>query len=151
MGTIQLPIEFKEFLQFLNSNDVEYLLVGGFSVGYYGYPRATGDIDVWIDTSKANAAKVARAIVEFGFDEANVKPQVFQRKNKVFRMGVPPLQIDILTEVSGVAFSACYKKRAVAEIDGVQVNLISLKHLRKNKRASGRHKDLDDLENLPGE
>ena len=64
-------------------------------------------------------------------------------------MGVPPLQIDILTDVSGVTFKACYKKRALAEIDGVKVNIISLKDLRKNKRASGRHKDLDDLENLP--
>jgi len=149
MATIQLPTEFKEFLRSLNSNDVEYLLVGGFSVGYYGYPRATGDIDVWINTSKENAAKVTRALVEFGFDEANVSPQLFRRKNTVFRMGVPPLQIDILTDVSGVAFKDCYKKRCVAEIDGVQVSIISLKHLRKNKRASGRHKDLDDLENLP--
>ena len=151
MATIPLPTEFKEFLRLLNSNDVEYLLVGGFCVLYYGYPRATGDIDVWIDTSKKNAAKVTKSLVEFGFDEANVGPQLFRRKNKVFRMGVPPLQIDILTDVSGVTFKACYKKRALAEIDGVKVNIISLKDLRKNKRASGRHKDLDDLENLPNE
>jgi hypothetical protein len=151
MATIQLPIEFKEFLQLLNSNGVEYLLVGGFSVGYYGYPRATGDIDVWINTSKENAANVTKALVEFGFDEANVNPQSFRRKNKVFRMGVPPLQIDILTDVSGVAFKACYKKRVIAEIDGIQVSVISLVHLKQNKRASGRHKDLDDLEHLPDE
>ena len=149
MDTIPLPTEFKEFLKLLNLNNVEYLLVGGFSVLYYGYPRATGDIDVWIDTSKKNVTKVSRTLVEFGFDEANVTPQLFRRKNKVFRLGVPPLQIDILTDVSGVSFKACFKKRVVAEIDGVQVNIISLKHLRKNKRASGRHKDLDDLENLP--
>lgn len=151
MATIQLPIEFKEFLQLLNSNGVEYLLVGGFSVGYYGYPRATGDIDVWINTSQENVANVTKALVEFGFDAANVNPQSFRRKNKVFRMGVPPLQIDILTDVSGVAFKACYKKRVVAQIDGIQVSVISLEHLKKNKRASGRHKDLDDLEHLPDE
>ena len=104
-----------------------------------------------VSTSQENAAKVTKSLVEFGFDGANVSPQLFRRKNNVFRMGVPPLQIDILTDVSGVTFNACYKKRAVAEIDGVEVNIISLKDLRKNKRASGRHKDLDDLENLPDE
>src|SRR5258708_30305467 len=116
MATIPLPTEFKEFLVLLNSNGVEYLLVGGFCVLYYGYPRATGDIDVWIDTSKKNAVKVSRSLVEFGFDEVHVSPQLIRRKHKVFRMGIPPLQIDILTNVSGLTFKPCYERRGVANI-----------------------------------
>jgi hypothetical protein len=133
----------------LSSNGVEYLLVGGYSVNFYGYSRSTADIDVWIGISRKNAARVVKALVQFGFAADNVRPQVFLRKKKVFRIGVPPLQIDILTDVSGLEFEKCYSKRTFAEIDGIKVDIISLRDLRKNKRASGRHKDLDDLENLP--
>ncbi|HLJ11001.1 MAG TPA: hypothetical protein VKU82_07425 [Planctomycetaceae bacterium] len=149
MDMTRLPLEFKEFLQLLNSNAVEYLLVGGYSVNFYGYARSTGDIDIWIRVSRKNAARLAKGLIEFGFDAANVAPELFLRKGKIFRIGVPPFRIDILTEISGVKFEACYKKRLVADLDGIQVDVISLEHLKKNKRASGRHKDLDDLENLP--
>jgi hypothetical protein len=144
-----LPHEFKEFLEFMNSNKVEYLLLGGYSVIFYGYTRTTGDIDFWIKASRKNASRVSKALIEFGFDPANVAPQMFLRKKKVFRIGNPPLQIDILTDVSGLEFEKCYTERTVAEIDGIPVSVIGLKDLKKNKRASGRLKDLDDLENLP--
>jgi hypothetical protein len=133
----------------MNSNKVEYLLLGGYSVIFYGYTRTTGDIDFWIKASRKNASRVSKALIEFGFDPANVTPQMFLRKKKVFRIGNPPLQIDILTDVSGLEFDKCYAERTVAEVDGISVSVIGLKDLKKNKRASGRLKDLDDLENLP--
>jgi hypothetical protein len=149
MATIHLPIEFKEFLQLLNARKVDYLVVGGYPVSYYGYARSTADIDVWIRTTKKNAALLSRALVDFGFDQKNVRPELLQRKGRIFRIGVPPLRIDILTDISGVTFSKCFAGRTVAKIDGISVNIISLKDLKKNKKASGRLKDLDDLENLP--
>jgi predicted nucleotidyltransferase len=149
MATSLLPPEFREFLASLNSNGVEYLLLGGYSVIYYGYVRSTGDIDFWIKVSRKNAARVSKALVDYGFDPANVSPRLFLRKKKVLRTGNPPFRIDILTDVSGLEFDECYARRTVAEIDGISVNIIGLKDLKKNKRASGRLKDLDDLENLP--
>ncbi len=149
MGTIRLPTEFKEFLQLLNARKVDYLLVGGYPVSYYGYPRATADIDIWIRVSKTNATRLSKALVDYGFDAANVRPKTFHRRGPMFRIGVPPLRIEILTSISGLTFGACYSRRITAEIDGIAVNVISLTDLKKNKRASGRLKDLDDLENLP--
>lgn len=149
MATIRLPPDFKELLKLFNSHGVEYLLVGGFSVGYYGYPRSTGDIDLWVGTSRRNAERIVAALSEFGFGATTLSVQQFREEDRIVRMGVPPLRVDILTGVSGLKFRKCYAARRNARIDGIQVNVISLEHLKENKRASGRHKDLDDLENLP--
>ena len=149
MGIIRLPIGFKEFLQSLNARKVDYLLVGGYSVSYYGYPRATAGVDIWIRVSKLNSTRLSKALVDYGFDASNVRPKTFHRRGPMFRIGVPPLRIEILTSISGVTFAACFPKRTVAEIDGITVPVISLRDLKKNKRASRRLKDLDDLKNLP--
>lgn len=146
---ITLPLDFKEFLRLLNEKGVEYLLIGGYAVGYYGYPRATNDIDVWIAIAPDNAERVVAALREFGFDTPDLSAGLFLIPNKIVRMGMPPMRIEISTSISGVAFAECYAERVTAEIDSVTVNIISLRHLRINKRASGRHKDLNDLDNLP--
>ncbi|RKZ54107.1 MAG: hypothetical protein DRR16_00940 [Candidatus Parabeggiatoa sp. nov. 3] len=146
---IHLPPDFKEFLQLLNSHQVEYLLIGGYAVGYYGYPRSTGDMDVWIAINPENAEKLVTVLKEFGFDVPNLSPELFLEKGKITRMGVPPMRLEILTSISGVSFEECYKNRTVDVVDGVKINLISISHLKANKKASGRHKDLNDLENLP--
>jgi predicted nucleotidyltransferase len=149
MATSQLPADFKEFLKLLNSRQVEYLLIGGYAVGYYGYPRATADIDIWIAVNPTNAHKVAAVIREFFDSEVEgATPELFLQENKIARMGVPPFRIEILTTISGVIFGECYAERVVDKIDGVDVNVISLKHLKVNKKASGRLKDLSDLEHL---
>lgn len=148
MDMILLPADFKEFLQLLNSHKVRYLLVGGYAVGYYGYPRATADMDIWVATDAENVRKALAALAEFGF--AEVKPELFAKEQQVLRMGVPPLRIELLTGVSGVEFEECYSQRTAASLGEVEVNLISLEHLRINKAASGRYKDLNDLEHLPG-
>jgi predicted nucleotidyltransferase len=146
---IRLPTEFKEFLQLLHSEEVEYLLVGGYAVGFHGYPRATGDIDIWINPGAENSARVVRALLGFGFSSQTLNAGMFQQPEKVFRIGVPPLRIDLLTGISGRVFEACFADRVAATIDGVDVNVISLENLKANKQASGRLKDLSDLENLP--
>ncbi len=149
MATSQLPADFKEFLKLLNLRQVEYLLIGGYAVSYYGYPRATADIDIWIAVNPTNAHKVAAVIREFFDSEVEgATPELFLQENKIARMGVPPVRIEILTTISGVGFDECYGERVVDKIDGVDVNLISLKHLKVNKKASGRLKDLSDLEHL---
>lgn len=147
MDTILFPPDFKEFLQLLNSYEVEYLLVGGYAVGYYGYPRATAHMDIWIAVNPQNVEKIISALATFGFSE--VKADIFAKENQVIRMGTPPLRIELLTGVSGVKFKECYQSRTVAILDGVEVSLISLEHLKINKAASGRYKDLNDLEHLP--
>jgi len=136
-------------LKLLNANRVEYLLIGGYAVGYHGYPRATGDMDIWVAVNPENAAKTVVALKEFGFDVPELSAELFLRQNQIVRMGVPPMRIELTTTISGVNFEECYAARVVAELDGVKVNLIHLRHLKINKKAAGRHKDLNDLENLP--
>ena len=144
-----LPPVFKEFLRLLSSHGVEYLVVGGYAVAFHGYPRATADMDVWIARTEANAKGMTDALREFGFETEQLTPSLFLKKDSLVRMGVPPLRIEILTEVSGVSFEECHRKRVVAEMDGIQVNLIGLDDLKANKKASGRYRDLDDLQHLP--
>jgi len=149
MATTRLPPDFREFLQLLNSRGVEYLLIGGYAVGFYGYPRTTGDMDIWVASHPANADRLVGVLREFGFGVPELSPQLFLRENQVVRMGVPPFRIEVLTTISGVSFDECYRERVQRTVDGVELHLISLHHLKANKKASGRHKDLDDLEHLP--
>ena len=144
-----LPDDFKEFLRLLTEAEVEYLLIGGYAVGYHGYPRTTADMDIWVAISPENARKLVGVFHRFGMRDASITPSLFQERGKIIRMGVPPMRIEVLTEIDGVAFADCYDARVTADIDGQTVQLISRNHLRMNKRASGRHKDLDDLEHLP--
>lgn len=146
---LSLPPDFKEFLRLLQENNVEYLLIGGYAVGYYGYPRATQDLDIWISVTPVNANKMIETLQAFGFPTSDIQSDLFQQDNNIIRMGIPPMRIEILKEISGVDFQTCYAQKITDEIDGQQVNLISLDQLKKNKKASGRYKDLDDLEHLP--
>jgi predicted nucleotidyltransferase len=146
---VKLPQDFKDFLKSLNAHGVDYLLIGGYAVGYYGYPRATNDIDIWIAIHRGNADRMVAALKEFGFDSPDLSASLFLQDKSIIRMGRPPMRIEIITRISGVKFDECYAQRVVDTIDEVQVNLISLKHLKINKKASGRHKDFDDLEHLP--
>ena len=149
MAGIELHPDFREFLKYLNSQEVEYLLIGGYAVGYHGYPRATDDMDVWIAVDQKNANKVVMALHEFGMSRTELTKELFLESNRVVRMGVPPVRIEIITGISGVEFRDCYSRRESIEIDSVPINVISLDDLRINKKASGRHKDLDDLSHLP--
>lgn len=149
MATIHLPPDFKDFLKLLNDHKVQYLLIGGYAVGYHGYPRATADMDIWVAIHPANAKKIVAVLREFGFDVPELTAELFLQEKQIVRMGVPPVKLEIVTSISGVEFNECYRERVIDVLDGVEVNLINLKHLKINKKASGRYKDLADLENLP--
>jgi predicted nucleotidyltransferase len=150
MGKANLFPDFRELFAALNRKKVRYLVVGGYAVNFYGYHRYTKDIDVWIATDRANSELLSKVLQEWGgFAASKVRPSQFQEPGKAFTMGVEPVRVDILTGPSGVRFDDCYARRTDVEVDGVKVPLISLADLKVNKRASGRLKDLADLENLP--
>ena len=150
MAIPALARDFKEFLKLLNSNHVEYLLIGGYAVGIYGHVRATNDLDIWVGVGPENAGRIEKALREFGFAAAGLTPDLFLTPNNVVRMGVPPIRIEILTSISGVPFESCYAEKEMIQIEEILVPVISLARLRQNKAASGRAKDLADLESLPG-
>ena len=132
----------------LNSEKIEYLVVGGYAVSYHGYPRPTGDLDVWVAIHPDTAARLVVALGKFGFGGAGASTELFLTPGRVVRMGVPPVRIELLNSISGVDFTACRRRRVDAVLDGVRVSLIGREDLIANKRASGRAKDLNDVEHL---
>lgn len=145
---LRLPPDFKEFLKLLKEHNVRYLLIGGYAVGYHGYPRATEDLNIWVAIHPDNAQRLVSVLRVFGFDDPAVTPKLFLEKPKIICMGFPPVRLEITTSTSGVEFDECYEARIVDKLDGVEVSLIDLEHLKQNKKASGRTKDIADLENL---
>jgi hypothetical protein len=121
------------------------LVIGGYAVGYHGYPRATGDLDIWISVHQKNAENLIRVLREFGFNFPDTKKDVFLQDNKVFRMGKPPIRIELLTAISGLNFPDCYPNCIETTLDGIPAKIINKHDLIQNKKASGRPKDLDDL------
>ena len=143
-----LTSDFKEFAQLLNSNQVDYLVVGGYALAAYGHPRYTGDLDFWIGTDAENAERVLSALVQFGFGSLGIQKQDLVAPNRVIQMGFPPSRIDLLTSIDGVDFSACFLRRMTFALDGIPMNFISIDDFKINKRAVGRHQDLADVEAL---
>lgn len=141
--------DFKEFIELLNKYQVEYLVVGGYAVAMYGYPRYTGDIDFWIKPNKENATKIVNALVDFGFGSYDISEDDFIKTDGIIQLGFPPNRIDLLTGVTGLNFEICYNERNKLTLAEIEVNFISLFHLRLNKKETGREKDLNDLSNLP--
>jgi hypothetical protein len=147
-GRLTLDRDFKEFIESLNANDVRYLVVGGYAVAFHGHPRYTKDLDIWIELNPENAARIIRALHDFGFGSLDLTEQDFLTPDQVVQLGYPPYRIDLLSTLAGVDFEACYAQRVETDIAGVRVAFIDVASLRKNKRAVGRHQDLADLENL---
>ena len=138
---------YKELLRLLNEFEVEYLIVGGFAVMKYGEPRYTKDLDVWVHNSRQNSLRVVEALKKFGapLEDDGIKAETFAEKQVVYQIGVAPVRIDILTEITGVEFSHAWKKRVASTFFGVPVHFISLDDLVTNKKALGRSNDLKDL------
>jgi hypothetical protein len=142
--------DFKEFIQSLNDNQVNYLVIGGYAVALYGYPRYTKDIDIWIEMTQENAVNTIKALEQFGFGSLDIQLDDFMKPDSVIQLGYPPSRIDLITTPDGVNFANCYAAKIEVFIDNVTVNFIDLENLRLNKKASGRLQDLADLENLEG-
>ena len=144
-----IPPDFSDLLKCLNSARVHYLVVGGYAVNFHGYHRSTKDIDVWIAVDPKNAKKVSKALQEFGFEPEAVPPTLFVEEGRIFAFGREPFRVDILTAPSGVNFKDCYAKRVGFRVGDVIIPFIALDDLKANKRASGRTRDMADLQNLP--
>ncbi len=142
--------DFVDLLRALCAHDVRFLVVGAYALAVHGRPRATGDLDVWVDASPANAPKLMRALVEFGAPLHDVSTADFARPGIVFQMGLPPGRIDVLTALSGLTFDEAWPGRVTAMFGDVAVSVIGRDAFIRNKRATGRAKDLGDIEALDG-
>jgi predicted nucleotidyltransferase len=138
---------YRELLRLLNEFQVEYLIVGGFAVMKYGEPRYTKDLDIWVHNSPQNSVRVVDALAKFGapLEHDGITAQTFTGAQVVYQIGIAPVRIDILTEITGVEFAGAWTKRVDSSFFGVPVHFISLDDLMVNKRALGRDSDLKDM------
>jgi len=141
----------REFIESLNSNEVEYLIVGAFALAIHGSPRYTGDIDILVRPSPANARKLTAVISTFGFSSLGLSTQDFLKPDQVIQLGRDPVRIDLLTSITGVEFEEAWEHRVITRLDGLPVPFIGKEDLIKNKRATGRTQDRADLEALETE
>ncbi|MEW5800441.1 MAG: nucleotidyltransferase [Bacteroidota bacterium] len=143
-----LDENFREFIELLNSKKVKYMVVGGYAVGLYGYPRYTGDLDVWIKPNLENSKKVFEVLKAFGFGSLDINAESFLKEDLVHQFGYPPLRIDVLTGISGLTFEQSYRRKKKMIVDGVAVNVVHLDDLKYNKIKSGRPEDFYDVKKL---
>lgn len=137
--------DFRDMLVALNDAEVDYLVIGAYAVAAHGFPRATGDLDIWVRANPESAENLLSALTVFGAPMHEVSAADFSSPSIVFQIGVPPGRIDILTDVSGVNFDVAWANRMTVEIDGVKLSIIGRSDLIANKRATGRPKDIADL------
>lgn len=140
--------DYKEMLQLLLDNKVRFLVVGAYAMGAYGYPRATGDFDIWVEASAENAKRVYKSLAEFGAPLAELTEQTFCELGIMFQIGVAPRRIDIITRVDGVEFKQAYTQKQQIQIDDLNVPFLSKADLIKNKLSTGREKDRLDADYL---
>ena len=140
--------DFKDFVRLLTENKVEYLIVGGYAVGIHGYPRYTGDLDIWINSTTENAKSVLKCVEDFGFASYRLSVSDFTKPGNIIQLGYPPVRIDIINLVDGVNFAECYKNKKDVTADDITLYFIGYDDLLKNKKKTSRPRDIDDIENL---
>ncbi len=140
--------DYRDMLRILLGDEVRFLVVGAYAMGAYGYPRATGDIDIWVDTSPKNSKKVYASLAKFGAPLTNISEQTFTEEGIIFQIGIAPRRIDIITHIDGVRFEDAYESKEVIEVEGLHIPFISKDNLIKNKRSTGREKDKLDVDYL---
>jgi hypothetical protein len=143
--------DYKDMSQVLLDNNVKFLLVGAYAMGVHGYPRATGDIDIWVEPTAENSARVYRSMAAFGAPLHEIDEATFATSGIVFQIGVAPRRIDIITAISGVGFDKAYQQRQILEMQGFSIPILSRGDLIQNKRATGRDKDRLDADRLEKE
>ncbi len=146
MGNI-FNTDFREFIQALNDSNVEYILVGGYSVILHGHNRTTGDMDIWVNRTKQNYDRIVTAFAKFGMPLFDMTLPDFLNPAKfdVFRFGRKPMGIDIMTRVKGLEFEQCLKHSKLFKLEGIEIRTLDLQDLIKSKTEAGRYKDLDDI------
>jgi len=140
--------DYRDFLKLLGAKKAKYLIVGGYAYSYHAEPRYTKDIDILVEATEANGAKVVAAIAEFWGMKPEVEPADFLRRDTIIQLGFEPVRIDIITSCAGIKFQSAWKNRIKAKYGDIDVFFISLEDLIKNKRAVGRDRDLLDAKYL---
>jgi hypothetical protein len=145
---MEVQKDFKEFFALLNANKVDFMIVGGYALAYHGAPRYTGDIDVFIKPDSKNAQRIMMVLEEFGFSSLELSIDDFKKKDSVVQLGLPPVRIDIITSISGVTWEQADASKEPGKYGEVPVFYIGKKQYLANKRATGRAKDIADIEAL---
>ena len=140
--------DYKEILQILLSNKAKFLVVGAYAMGAYGYPRATGDFDIWVEATAENSKKIYKSLSDFGTPLSSITEKTFAGKELIFQIGVTPRRIDIITHIDGVTFEEAYKSKIFIKIENLRVPFLSKENLIKNKESTGREKDRLDANYL---
>lgn len=144
---IELPQDFKELFKSLNANNVRYLMIGGYAVGVYGYPRTTNDIDIFVSDDAENKQNLIKALQDFGFVGVDLSG-IFVEKRSLVEIGVEPLKVQFMNFADGIEFEEAFESRKIIAVEDIFINTVSKSDLIKNKLESGRHKDLADIEQL---
>ena len=144
----QFPDDFRDFLEALNTHRVRYLVAGGFALAAHGHPRYTKDLDIWVEVSEDNAANLLAALNDFGMGSLGLSVADFMTENLVIQLGYEPNRIDLLTGLSGVSFDEAYPRRVLASLADVETSVLDVETFKVNKRATGRPRDLADIEEL---
>jgi hypothetical protein len=145
---LEIQPDFKELLALLNQNKVEYIVVEAFAMAFHGTPRFSGDIDIYVNPTPENAHRVGKTLQDFGFGSLGLKETDFDRPGQIIQLGQPPVRIDLITSISGVTWEEANAGKASGQYGDIPVHYLGRKQFIANKRASGRKKDLSDLEAL---
>ena len=145
---MEVQPDFRELLELFNHHQVDYVIVGGYALAFHGAPRYTGDIDLLVNPTSENSSRIFTALVKFGFGSVGLSAEDFQKPNQIVQLGVPPVRVDIITSISGVATDEVLACSVPGKYGDLQVKYIGRDQLIMNKRSSGRKKDLSDLEAL---
>ncbi len=140
--------DYKEMLQLLLEERVDFIIVGAYALGAHGYPRATGDIDIWVKPDEDNSQRVYKTLARFGAPVDEIQIGDFSVEGIIFQIGVIPRRIDIITQIDGVTYDEANKEKIIVEVEGLELPIISLDKLIKNKMSTGREKDELDIKLL---
>ena len=145
---MEVQPDFRDLLELFNKHQVEFMLVGGYALAFHGAPRYTGDMDIFVHISSQNAVRIMAALREFGFGSVGLTAENFQQENMVVQLGVPPVRVDIITSLTGISWEDAYSNRVQGKYGNVPVSYIGRDQFILNKKATGRKRDLADLEAL---
>jgi hypothetical protein len=140
--------DYKDILQIFSKNRVRFLVVGAYAMAVYGYPRATGDFDIWVEASVENSERIYKSLLDFGAYVKDIDEKTFAEKEIIFQIGVIPCRIDIITRIDGVDFTAAYKTKQIILLENLEIPFLSKENLIKNKESTGRLKDKADADSL---
>ncbi len=145
---MEIPQDFKELLELLNRQKVKYIVVGGYALAFHGAPRFTGDLDLFVKADKQNSRRILKALKRFGFGSLNLTEADFEKPDTVVQLGVSPVRIDIITSLTGLSWKQAFEGRKKGKYGDISIYYIGRKELIKNKKATGRKRDIADIEAL---